>query len=327
MEAPQSVNSAKVKPTNTELQKLIGETTDYITKEQSTEVQQLLEEYADLFAVSNSDLGRTDLVRYIIATGDAHPIKQPPRCVPAHMQEEVDNMLEEMIEKNVIEPSTSPWSSGIVLVKQRDGTTRVYVDYRRLNSVTVQDAYPLPRIDDSLDRLSGNTWFSTLALCSGYWQVEVEPGDRSKTAFASRKDLFKFRLMPFGLCSAPATFQRLMEKVMFGVQWQICLVYLDDVIVAGKAFEDMIKNLQVVFDRLKMAGLKLKPKKCTLFAKSVRFLGHVISEEGVDSDNDKVKVVEEWPIPANVSELRSFLGLCGCYGRYIRNFSAIAFTL
>ena len=157
-------------------------------------------------------------------------------------------------------------------------------------------------------------------LCSGYWQVEMHSEDRYKTAFATRRGLFQFRVMPFGLCCAPSTF----ETVLTGLQWDICLVYLDDVIVTGRTFECMIDNLEQVFKRLMNAGLKLKAKKCCLCAKEVLFLGHVISETGIATDPEKINVVKNWPTPSNVSELRSFLGLCGYYRRYIKNFASIA---
>lgn len=154
--------------------------------------------------------------------------------------------------------------------------------------------------------------------------MEVEPKDRQKTAFATRKGLYQFQVMPFGLCNAPATFERLMETVLAGLQWDICLIYLDDVIVFGKEFEDMIENLSVIFERLLSAGLKLKPKKCTLFARKVEYLGHVVSENGISTDPRKVGVVKTWPEPANITELRSFLGFCSYYRRYIEHFAEIA---
>ena len=176
---------------------------------------------------------------------------------------------------------------------------------------------PFPRIDDSLNQMSGVKWFSTLDLCPGYWQVEVEPKDCQKTAFATRKGLYQFQVMPFGLCNAPATFERLMETVLTGLQWDICLIYLDDVIVFGKEFEDIIENLSIIFERLFSAGLKLKPRKCTLFARKVEYLGHVVSEYRISTDPQKVGVVKTWPEPANITELRSFLGFCSYYRRYI----------
>ena len=229
-----------------------------------------------------------------------------------------------MLEEKVIQPSKSPWASSIVMVKKKDGTHRFCVDYRKLNDITIKDAYPLPRIDESLDQLAGSQWFSCLDLNSGFWQVETDLVDREKTAFTSRKGLFEFSVMPFGLCNAPATFERLMESVLSGLQWQICLMYLDDIIVAGKTFEDMVNNLSLIFDRFISAGLKLKARKCTLFAKEVSFLGFHISEEGLKTDPNKTRCIEVWPVPVDVREVRSFLGLCSYYRRFVYKFSEIA---
>ena len=152
----------------------------------------------------------------------------------------------------------------------------------------------------------------------------VEGNDKAKTAFITRKGLFQFRVLPFGLCNAPATFERLMEAVLAGLQWDICLIYLDDIIVFGTSFDEAVENLQQVLGRLRNAGLKLKPKKCELFAKSVSFLGHIISDEGIATEPEKVKAVQEWPVPINQTEIRSFLGLCGYYRRFIKGYAEIA---
>ena len=240
------------------------------------------------------------------------------------MSAEADKQIEEMLKKDVIQPSSSPWASAIVMVTKKDGSKRFCVDYRKLNDITVKDAYPLPRIDASLDQLAGAKWFSCLDLNSGYWQVEVDADDRAKTAFVSRKGLFEFKVMPFGLCNAPATFERLMEAVLAGLNWKICLIYLDDIIVTGKNFEDMIKNLDEVQHKLKGAGLKLKARKCQLFAKQVDFLGHVISDQGIQTDPKKTQVVQNWPQPKTVHDVRSFLGFCSYYRRFISNFAAVA---
>ena len=181
-----------------------------------------------------------------------------------------------MLSKNIISPSQSPWASPIVLVAKKDGSTRFCVDYRRLNAVTRKDVYPLPRIDDSLDTLTGSRWFSTLDMRNGYWQVEVVPEHRTKTAFCTQEGLFEFNVMPFGLCSASATFQRLMDSVLAGLQWSACLVYIDDIIIMGKTFNDHMRNLQAVFERLRQAGLKLHPGKCQFLQQEVYFLDHVV---------------------------------------------------
>ncbi|MCW4335348.1 MAG: reverse transcriptase family protein, partial [Candidatus Thiodiazotropha endolucinida] len=262
----------------------------------------LLTKHETTFSESDADLGRTGIIKHRIPTGNAHPIKQPVRRLPIQMNVEINQQIDDMLEKDVIQPSSSPWASGIVMVQKKDGTKRFCVDHRRLNDVTTKDAYPLPRIDDSLDQLSGAKWFSCLDLNSGYWQVEVDDDDREKTAFASRKGLFEFKVMPFGLCNAPASFERLMETVLAGLNWQICLIYLDDIIVTGKTFEDMVNNLDQVFNRLSDANLKLKPRKCRLFAREVEFLGHIISEQGIKTDPKKTEIVTTWPRPKNVHQ-------------------------
>jgi len=193
-----------------------------------------------------------------------------------------------------------------------------------VNSVTHKDAYPLPRVDDTLDTLSGSNWFSTIDLKSGYWQVEMAPEDREKTAFCTREGLFEFNVMPFGLCNAPATFQRLMDCVLAGLQWSSCLVYIDDVIIIGRSFDEHLHHLQQVFDRLKSAGLKIQPSKCHFLQREVNFLGHIVSSTGVSPDPSKTSKIKDWPVPQSVQEVQQFLGLANYYRRFIKNFATIA---
>ena len=190
--------------------------------------------------------------------------------------------------------------------------------------MTVKDSYPIPIINDSLEQLSGAQWFSCLDLNAGYWQAEVDETDREKTAFTSRRGLFEFKTMPFGLCNAPATFKRLMETLLAGLNWQICLIYLDDIIVHGESIEAMLTNLDRVLSKLQEAGLKLKPRKCQLFEKKVEYLGHIVSTSGIKTDPKKIQAVRAWPEPNNVTELRSFIGLCSYYRRFILGFADIA---
>jgi len=298
-----------------------------LSKKQRLKAGLLLNEFQSIFAASESKNGRTAIVQHKINTNDAVPIRQVPRRVPLAKRDEVSKMIEDMHQDKVIEPSESPWCSPVVLVKKKDGSTRFCVDYRKLNDVTKKDSYPLPRIDDTLDTLSGSKWFSTLDLKSGYWQVEIKKEDREKTAFSCGSGLWQFAVMPFGLCNAPATFERLMERVLRGLHWKTCLVYLDDIIILGRDFDEHIKNLKEVFERIKNAGLKLSAKKCSLFKREVKYLGHKISMDGVHTDEDKIKAVRDWPRPKNISEVRSFIGLCTYYRRFVPNFATEARSL
>ncbi|GFY13558.1 retrovirus-related Pol polyprotein from transposon 17.6 [Trichonephila clavipes] len=295
-----------------------------LSPEQKSSAERLFQEFEDVFSRNSSDIGHTTVTQHRIDTADHPPIKQHPRRLPFAKQEEVGTLLREMQENDIIEPSPSPWASPIVLVRKKDGSTRFCVDYRKLNDVTKKDSYPLPRIDDTLDTLSGHKWFSTLDLKSGYWQVEIHPEDREKTAFTSGQGLWQFKVMPFGLCNAPATFERLMETVLKGLTFEACLIYLDDVIIGGRTFEEHLQNIRKVLSKLSDANLKLNPSKCKFFQKEVNYLGHIISAEGVRTDPEKVSAVKNWKRPENLRELRSFLGLCTYYRKFVKGFSSIA---
>ena len=197
-------------------------------------VVDLLTKYSGAFAMSKNDLGRTDIIQHKINTGNAHPIKQNPRRVPLAQRKEVDEEIQRMLDGGIIRHSQSPWSSPIVVVRKKDQSIRLCIDFRLVNDTSIKDNFPLPRIEDCLDALRGNQWFSTLDLASGYHQVGMDPQDGAKTAFVTSKGLFEFNRMPFGLCNAGATFSRLMQYILSGLQWEICVVYLDDIIVFSK---------------------------------------------------------------------------------------------
>ena len=247
----------------------------------------LLFKYQDVFSKGSDDLGCTNMVKHKINTTNSQPIRQPVRRQPYGKCDTETEEVNKMLDRGIIEPSNSPWSSPIVLVSKKDGSTRFCIDYRKLNEV--QDAYTIPRVDDCLDSLSGSKWFNTMDLCSGFWQIEMEEEDKMKTAFStSSQGLFHFRVMPFGLVNSPSTFQRLMETVLRGIQWVESLLYMDDIITPGESVDQCLCRLEHVFERLREAKLKLKPSKCVFFQKSVRFLGHVVSEEGIDTDPEKI---------------------------------------
>ena len=292
---------------------------------QATRVAQLLISYSDVFSKDDEDVGRTDLVRHAIPVAPGTtPIRQPPRRLGPEKDKEVEEQVVQLVEKGLVEPGGGAWSSPVVLVRKKDKSWRLCVDYRRLNSVTRKDAYPLPRIDDSLDALTGSAYFSTLDLLSGYWQVPLDADAQEKAAFVTRGGLWTWKVLPFGLTSAPATFERLMEQVLKGLQWKTLLLYLDDVIVYSPDIDTHLDRLAEVLDRFRAAGLKLKPAKCELLQPQVSYLGHVVSAEGVATDPEKVEAVKDWKTPTCVSEVRAFLGFVGYYRRFIPDFATVA---
>lgn len=298
---------------------------DSLTQQQRVVIEQLLAKHATVFAKSNDDMGRTNVATHKINTGDAAPVKQPPRRVALSLRAEAEAEVKRMLDIGIIRHSVSPWAAPVVLIRKKDQSVRYCIDYRRLNSITVKDSYPLPRIDDSLEALQGAHFFSTIDLFCGYWQVAMDPDDAKKTAFCtSNGGLYEFTVMSMGLVSAPATFERLMERVLAGLHWKTCLIYLDDVIVFSNTFEDHVSRLDDVLACIGKAGLKVSPKKCSLFQEKVNFLGHVVSKQGISTDPTKVAAVKDWKTPSNVREVRSFLGLCSYYRKFVGGFADIA---
>ena len=230
--------------------------------------------------------------------------------------------IEKFTKQRVIRPSTSPWASPLVMVRKKSGDVHPCVDFRRLNSLTLNsNALPIPRIEDSINALAGSTVYSVTDFLSAYCQVPMAEKDIPKTAFCSKYGLHEFLFLPFGLTGAPATYQRLMELVLAGLQWSICLIYLDDVIIFGCNFKENIESLDVVLTRFGAAGLKLKPAKCLFFSDRVTFLGHVITKEGILPDPDNLAKIANWPVPQNVREVPGIIGLGNYYMRFVKDYS------
>ena len=319
----------------THLKDLYKRSSTNLNIHQKAKLSKILQDNANYFAKDDKDFGFTDLVTHDIDTGDHPPIRQKVRHQPLSLQEIEEQAINDMKDSNQIEPSNSPWASPVVLAKKKDGTWRFCIDYRKLNDITIKDAYPLPNISECMNTLNGAKWFCTMDLKSGYWHVGLTPRAKEKSAFICKQGLFQWRVMPFGLCNAPPTFERLMETVLRGMQWKTCLVYLDDVIVFGHSFEQCAGRLDSVIKALGEAGLKIKAKKCDFFKNSVKFLGHTISEKGIHTDPDKIKEIAEWPIPKEgrmlgkrripfITQIKSFLGVCSYYRKFISNFAKIS---
>ena len=288
-------------------------------------VTDLLLEFEDIFAKDSKDIGKTTLITHDVNTGDAKPVCQAVRRQSPEEHRAMKEIVEELYRVGVIAPSRSQWASNIRMAKKKNGSWRMCIDYRDLNKRTIiHDPYPLPRIDSMLDALGEGRYFSCLDLISGYHQVPLTPEAQERTAFITPKmspSHWEYKYMPFGLMSAPATFQRLVDTMLRGIQYDTCMAYLDDIIVISSTISEGIDRLKDVFERIRMAKLKLKAEKCDLFKEEITYLGHVISADGVRTDPKKISAVKDFTIPLFVTDVRGFLGLCSYYRRFIKDFS------
>ena len=282
-----------------------------------------LAERANVFSLEEWDSGLAKGVTHHIRLRDARPFRERSRRIAPADIEDVRRHLQELLAAGIIKESQSPYASPIVIVRKKSGKVRMCIDYRLLNSRTVPDQYTMPCIDDVLDCLTGSKWFSVLDLRSGYYQVEMSEADKEKTAFICPLGFFQFERMPQGITGAPATFQRLMEKAVGDMNLLQVLVYLDDLIVFGRTLEEHEERLLKVLDRLEECGLKLSIDKCQFCQPQVKFLGHIVSASGVATDPEKVRAVTHWKKPNDLKSLRSFLGFCGYYRRFIESYSSI----
>jgi hypothetical protein len=296
-----------------------------LDEQQHTKLSEGLKKMPDALLPSFEPDRRAQLgVCHRIDVGDAQPIASPPYRVSRAEDPVVEEELRKLLTKGIITPSSSPWAANLVVVDKKDGTKRLCVDYRKLNAVTKADKYPLPRIDDLLDKLQRAKLFSTLDLKSGYYQIPLDAADREKTAFVCRQGLYEFSVMPFGLVNAPATFQRTMAQVLQPVLGHAVLVYLDDIVVFSPDVDTHVDYLLETIRLLEKSKLFINQDKCYLLRKNIEFLGYVVSEAGLAPSTSKTLAVRAYPRPTSVTEVRRFLGLTNFYRRFISSYSKLA---
>lgn len=285
---------------------------------------ELIKKHENAFSKDSFDLGFCDLIPHQIKLTDEKPVNLPYRRITPNQVAEVKQLLQDLLDRQIIRRSSSPYASPIVLVRKKNGQLRLCIDYRLLNAKTVKDAFPLPRIEETLECLSGAKLFSSLDMAHGYFQVSLHEDSIPKSAFRVPWGLYEFLRLPQGLTNSPSTFQRIVELIFGDLNLSDLVLYLDDLLIFSGTFQQHLERLGKVFERLERFGLKLNGKKCQLFQTSVKHLGHIVSEKGVSVDPDRTAKIRNWPIPSNVQQLRSFLGLASYYRRFVSGFSKIA---
>ena len=287
-------------------------------------VSRLLKRYQDVFE---------EVKTLPPARGHEHTIDTVPGASPPYKsiyplsQKELDTLrktLDDLLEKGHIRPSKSPYGAPIFFIRKKDGTLRMVIDYRLLNNITIKNRYAIPRIDELMDRLHGAKYFSKIDLASGYHQVRIAESDIHKTAFRTRYGHYEFLVMPFGLTNAPATFQALMQVILTPFLDKFALVYIDDVLIYSKTKTEHFRHIEAVLEKLRENRLQAKPSKCEFFSQAVEYLGHIVTADGIKVDPRKIDSIKEWPVPKDAHQVRSFLGLCGYYRRFVKDFSKIA---
>ena len=300
-----------------------------LNSEEKSSLLKCIKKFSYQFFLLGDKLTCTNVLKHSINTIDNNPVHKSNYRYPVIHKEVINTETTNLKGYNAISTSNSPYNSPVWVVPKKSDSKgnkrwRMVIDYRALNEKTVGDAYPLPNITDILDQLGGAKYFTVLDLASGFHQIEVEPADRHKTAFSTPFGHYQFNRMPFGLKNAPATFQRLMDRVLTGLQGIEMFVYMDDIVIYAKSLKEHNEKLENLLGRLKTAGLVLQPDKCRFLCKEIGYLGHVISEVGVKPDPKKIEAVSKFPCPKGRKNVKQFLGLAGYYRRFIPDFASIA---
>ena len=299
-------------------------------EDQAGKACSLLKEYHDIFSLEKRDMGHTNTTKHkiVLKDPDTPPFKEHFRRILPPQLDEVREHLKLMLDAGVIQPSNSPWCNAVVLVRKKDGSLRFCIDFRKLNSLTVKDSHPLPCICETLEGLAGAAHYSTFDMNSGFWQGPMDEESKQYTAFTlGSMGLYECESMPFGLCNAPPTFQRLMQNCLGELNLTYCLIYLDYVIVFSDTPEEHLRRMHVVFDRLHEHGLKLKPSKCEVFKSEINYLAHHVSHKGVLPLKKNLESIAQCPPPDTYTKVKSFVGLVGHYRCFIKGFAKIAAPL
>lgn len=307
----------------------------HLNKDIREKLGDLLREYQDLFRDDNDKLTSTTKVKHSITLEPgAQPICQAPYRIPYKQREILQQETERLLKEGTIRPSSSPWSAPVVLVTKKSPTgeekVRMCIDFRKLNSVTKKEYYPLPNISDLIQGYSTGrkVLFTVIDVAEAYHQIDMEEKDIPLTGFSTYQGHYEYTKMPFGLVNAPCTFQRFMNLTLSGLTGDICMVYLDDILIFNAdGEEDHISKIEKIFEKLREVNIKLKPKKCNFILKKVKYLGHIITQEGVHPDPEKVEVIKKFPIPKNVKGVRAFMGIINWYRRFIPNVAEISTPL
>lgn len=302
--------------------------TNHLNPEEKSAILDVCKSFKSIFYNENCDLTFTNAVKHKIRTVDDEPVYCKSYRYPYHLKTEIQNQIQKLLDNKIIRPSISPYSSPVWIVpKKLDASGkkkwRLVIDYRKLNEKTVEDKYPLPRIDEILDNLGKCVYFTTLDLAQGFHQIEMAEESIEKTAFSVNNGHYEYVRMPFGLKNAPSTFQRVMDNILREYLYKFCFVYMDDVVIFSKSLHDHLIHIKQIFSKFREFNLKVQLDKSEFLCKEVAFLGHIITPEGIKPNPSKIKAVQEYPLPKTVKEIKSFLGLVGYYRRFIQNFAKI----
>ena len=300
-----------------------------LSDNQKDQLFTLLGKNQDVFAKDMSELGVTNQYSHTIITTDNKPIASAPYRQSPDIRREVEKHTKLLLENDIIEPSTSPWHSPVVMVKKKNGLYRMAIDYRKLNKVTESMSFPLPKFEDVVDTLgeAKAQIFSVIDLASGFYQIPLDESTKHKSAFITHQGVFQFKRLPFGLMNSPISFQSLMTKVLQSLLWSTALVYIDDVIIFSKSFAQHLHDLDLVFSKLREAKLTLQPTKCNFACKQVKYLGHIINKDGIQVDPEKTQAISTFPIPKSSKQVKSFLGVCNYYRKFIQGYAKLASPL